>query len=153
MEVLNSVNYFFVNHIYSQEKNFCIGISVFYPTGITLKYRYDQELALESVIGFSRFGRYVHLGLLNEFYKFDPSFSLYLGGSFFLEEKKKKDKIFRGIFIEEKNLYGGIRMPFGFVYYDVKKKFDIFTEISLNVLLYNGVEGYLGLAIGLRVYI
>ncbi|MFN3605326.1 MAG: hypothetical protein ACK4UJ_11520 [Leptonema sp. (in: bacteria)] len=144
---------FIVIPIYSKEKNLGIGISILYPTGLTLKYKFEKDLALESVLGFSMYGRYFHIGLLKDFSLINNNFYLYTGGSILWEEKQKKEKFFKGVFVKRKGLYGGARMPFGFLYYDSQKNFEIFGEVSLNLLFFNSVEATLGLALGMRVYL
>ncbi len=137
----------------AQEKKFGIGVSLFYPTGLSLKYNWKKDVFIDSVIGVSAFGGYFHLGFLNEFYQLNPNFNLYVGGSVLLEERKRKNKIWRNIFVKRKSFYGGIKVPFGVVYYDNQKNFDLFGEIGVNVLFQNNLNYYLSFALGFHFYI
>lgn len=137
--------------LFAQEKKLGLGISLFYPTGITFKYRWDQKISIESTIGIAEQGGHFHAGILYDFYNINKDFKLYTGGAFFMEERKKKTKLFKGIFEESKSFYPGVRAPFGFVYYG-NNSFDIFAEISMNLLIKEGLDGFLGIAIGIRGY-
>lgn len=143
---------FFNISIFGNEKRLGLGISLFYPTGITFKYKWDQKMSIESTIGVSGQGGHFHAGILYDFYNINKDFKLYTGGAFLMEERKKKKKIFRGIFEETKSFYPGVRAPFGFVYYG-NNSFDVFAEISINLLAKDGMDGFLGIAIGIRAYL
>ncbi len=143
--------YILTNSLYATNKNFGIGISLFYPTGITLKYKWDKAMSFESTIGIAEFGGHFHAGILYDFVEIDKNIKLYTGGAFLIEERKRKVRIFRGFFEESNAYYPGIRAPFGVVFY--YNNLDIFGEISMNLVSKEGIEGFLGIAIGIRGYL
>ena len=138
--------------IYSEEKKLGLGICLLYPTGITFKYKWDQKMSIESTLGIFQDGSYFHAGVLYDFYQINQGLKLYTGGAFLMQERVRKQKIFRGIFEERSSIYSGIRIPFGLVYYE-KNDWDLFGEISLNFLAKDGLDANIGVAIGLHFYL
>ncbi len=144
---------FFINNsLLAIEKNFGMGISLFYPTGITFKYKWNPKFFFESLIGISEQGGHFHFGIEYDFYDINKNIKLYSGGAFLMEERKRKKKLFRGIFEESRSYYPGIRAPIGFVYYGDNQSFDFFGELSINLLFKESMDGFLGIAIGIRAY-
>lgn len=140
-----------INQLYGNDKKFGIGISLLYPTGITFKYKFDKALSFESTIGIAEFGGHFHAGFLYDFFNLDKNIELYTGGAFLIEERKRKKKIFRGFFEESKAFYPGIRAPIGIVFY--YNNLDLFGEISMNIIAKDRLDGFLGIAIGIRAYL
>ncbi len=138
--------------LYSEEKKLGLGICLFYPTGITFKYKWDQKMSIESTLGIFQDGEYFHAGVLYDFYQIHQGLKLYTGGAFLMQERSRKQKIFRGIFEERSSIYSGIRIPFGLVYYE-KNDWDLFGEINLNLLAKNGLDANIGLSVGFRVHL
>lgn len=145
------VFYIYINQLYGNNKNFGVGISLFYPTGITLKYKWDKAMSFESTLGVSEFGGHFHAGILYDFLDVDKNIKLYTGGAFLMEERKRKVKIYKSFFEESKSYYPGIRAPFGMVLYH--DNLDVFGEISMNLIFKDGLDAFLGIAIGLRAYL
>ncbi len=82
---------FFINNsLLAIEKNLGIGISLFYPTGITFKYKWNPKLFFESLIGIYEQGGHFHFGIEYDFYDINKNVKLYSGGAFLMEERKRK---------------------------------------------------------------
>ncbi len=144
--------FLFMENLLSEENKIGIGLSLFYPTGISLKYRIQPQLLVESSLGVGR-GNHFHLGIQYEFYNIDNILYLYSGGAIAIEEVKKKEKLFRGIFSESRASVPGLRIPLGLSFYLENRVLEFFSEINLNIFSGSNVESYIGMALGIRAYL
>ncbi|MCB1156942.1 MAG: hypothetical protein H7A25_01290 [Leptospiraceae bacterium] len=134
---------------------FGIGLSLFYPTGISMKYNISPDLGVEGTLGYVGSRSHLHAQILYNFYKVPGSnpVNLYVGGGFLMQERTKKEKVWKWIKTESNTWVPGLRVPFGVSIFPGGKQFEIFAEINLNLFM-NGEYGGsdLGLALGGRVY-
>lgn len=130
---------------------FGLGISLFYPTGITGKYMLSDKMGIEATLGFVGNNRtHIHGVFTYNALSIQSNFNLYVGGGLIFQERRYKEGHYRWFNDDHYSTALGIRVPVGLSY--MIQKFELFGELNLNLFpdAHNGAD--LGLALGARYY-
>ena len=136
------------------EDNFGLGAIVGEPTGLSLKYWFDDENAIDGAVAWSFSGDnslQLHADYLRHYYFLDDSDELMdqspvyygIGGRLKFKQDEGND---------HDDTVFGVRLPLGVTYLFKEAPFDIFAEIAPVVDLSPDFDLELNLAIGLRFY-
>ncbi|MEM7184040.1 MAG: hypothetical protein AAF518_24280 [Spirochaetota bacterium] len=157
--------FFYSLPIFSQSSTsgkFGLGLSLFYPTGITGKYFLSDKTAIEGNLGLFSKRTYLHAVFLYNFYKVPSSSAntnLYIGGGLVFHERKKKrnrsglkslNRFFNNNDEYESSM--GIRVPIGISAIVLENKLELFGELPLHIYLQDDDQIDIGFSLGARYY-
>lgn len=142
---------------------FGLGLSLFYPTGITGKYLLSEQTAIEGNLGLFEDRFYLHGVFLYNFYKI-PSESansnFYIGGGLVFHDRKvhhKGNSSLKNLnrFFNDDNDYEsqlGIRVPVGFSAMILDNKLELYGELPFHIYLFDDDLFDVGISLGARYY-
>lgn len=139
-----------------------LGLSLFSPTGITLKYKLNPQMAIEGSLGSTGSHRYhLHGVFLYRFFeltgiKTNPG--LYAGGGLLFQEKTRKASGLDGfmdLLAFQEDRYQtelGLRIPFGVSTILMQNHLELYGELDTHIFLTGDNDLDIGLSFGARYF-
>ena len=136
--------------------NFGLGLSLISPTGLTMKYLFNDKLSFEASLGLGLESQshHIHGVLLYNFMQLSqtPKINLYFGGGLVMNSQNDKVEGIEKLWKKDGRINApGFRFPVGISLF-VNESFELFGDLSLNMFLVGSNSVRLNAAIGGRYY-